>query len=98
MFVVVHLVDVKKRIIVPENFIFDLSQENLKNNGCNKNFTYLAYWSHTALGDENSAPNINCQPNFTAPISKIFPPGDDLQEACYTVRLKKFFGKFCDNF
>lgn len=40
MFVVVFLVDPKVHIVVAEEFIFNLSQQSLKNVGKNSNFKY----------------------------------------------------------
>lgn len=93
MFVVGFLVEQKRHIIVPEKFIFDLSQENLKNNGCNKNHSYLMFWAKEAFGDEESAPILDYEPKFDLTVCNIFPPNDSIQEACYIIRLKKFFGK-----
>lgn len=93
MFVVVFLISPKKRIIIPEHFVYDLCEERLKNSGCNKNHTYLIYWSKNSVGDGENAPDIDCVPNFNAPVSEIFPPENDAMEACYKVQLRSFFSK-----
>lgn len=93
MLVVVHLVKPKRRIIVPESFVFDLNEENLKNSGNNANVTYLIYWSKEALGDEKNSPNHDRLPNFNAPLSEIYPPNNGLSEACYKARLIHFCSK-----
>lgn len=92
MFVVVHLIEPKKRIIVPENFILGLSEQSLKNYGTNSNINYTVYWSKDALGDENNEPNANHETNFRLAKSNVYPP-DDLRETCYNARLKYFFSK-----
>lgn len=94
MFVVVQLIEAKKRIIIPESFIFDLHEESLKNMGCNSNHRYLIYWSKDALDDEKTVPDANCTPKFDLPLSKDYPPQNDVIETCYHAQLKHFFGKF----
>lgn len=89
MFVVVFLTDVKKHIIVPEQFIFGLDEERLKNIGRNSNFQYKIFWSENAI-DENGVPNAEYLPNFALPKCTTFPPVDD---ACYVGKLKKFFSE-----
>lgn len=94
MLVVVQLEKLKKRLIVPESFVFDLNEENLKNNGNNGHFTYLVYWSREALGDGSISPNQHCVPNFDAQASEIYPPDNGLTEACYKARLVHFCSKW----
>lgn len=93
MFVVVHLLSSKKRIILPESFIHDLSEESLKNVGVNANHKYLIYWSKNSIGDGINAPELNCVPNFSLVVSDIYPPENDAIEACYIAQLKRFFSK-----
>lgn len=93
LLVVVQLVKPKKRIIVPENFVYDLDEEKLKNVGKNGNVTYKVYWSKAALGDEKYAPNEQLIPNFNAAWCEIYPPNDDLVEACYKARIITFYSK-----
>lgn len=93
MFVVIHLLKSNKRIIIPENFIFDLCEQRLKNSGCNTNHKYLIFWSKNAIGDGENVPDIHCKPNFKAPVSSIFPPANDAIEACYEAQLRCFFSK-----
>lgn len=89
MFVVVFLTDAKEHVIVPEEFIFGLDEESLKNRGRNANFSYKIFWSENAIS-ENGVPNAQYLPNFNLPKSTEFPPVD---EACYVGKLKKLFSK-----
>lgn len=97
LFVVVYLVEPKKRIILPENFIYDLCEVSLKNNGRNSNHKYLIYWSKNAIGDGSFAPDFKIEPNFDAPLSHIYPPENDVIEACYIAQIKLFVGKKTNN-
>lgn len=94
LFVVVQLIEPKKRIIIPESFIFDLCEQSLKNVGCNSNHRYLIYWSKNVLGDETNAPDISCTPNFNLPLSIAYPPENNLIETCYNAQLKRFFSEY----
>lgn len=94
LFVVVQLLDTRKRIIIPESFIFDLCEQSIKNVGRNSNHRYLIYYSKIALGDGTSAPDVNWVPKFQLPLSKVFPPEGNLDEACYIGQLKYFFSEY----
>lgn len=74
LYVVIQLLEPRKRIIIPESFIFNLCEQSLKNVGKNSNHRYLIYYSKSALGDETSAPDVNWAPNFQLPLCKVFPP------------------------
>lgn len=89
MFVVVFLVDSKKHIIVPEEFVFDLDEESLKNKGKNPNFRYTVFWSENAL-DENGIPRAEYVPDFNLVKVIDFPP---IGDACYLGQVKKFYSK-----
>lgn len=93
MFVVVHLIEAKKRIIVPEKFILGVSEQSLKNYGTNSNRTHTVYWSKVAYGEEKSAPDDTCETDFRLAKSKIHPPKDDLIETCYDARLLYYYSK-----
>lgn len=94
LYVVVHLLEPRKRIIIPESFIFSLCEQSLKNVGKNSNHSYLIYYSKSVLGDGTSAPDVNCVPDFRLPLSKVFPPDDNSEEACYMAQLKYFFSEY----
>lgn len=87
MFVVVLLVDAKEHIIIPEEFIFGLDEQSLKNVGKNPHFRYKVFW--TPLNDEG-IPVAGYVPNFNLDKSTTFPP---VGKACYVGRIKKFFSK-----
>lgn len=90
MFVVVFLTKVKKRIVIPEQWIFDLNQQSLKNYGVNSNRNVLIFWSNSAK-DADNRPDVSYAPNFTAPFSNAYPPLHD--QACYLARLYFYRGE-----
>lgn len=93
MFVVVFLSDAKKHIIVPQEFVFGLSQQSLNNVGKNRNRQFLVFWSKKAVCAGSEIPDSKYKPNFGANVSKTFPPiGRD--EACFTAQIKYFYGKY----
>lgn len=79
----------KKNIIVPENFIYGLDVEKLKNVGRNANHKYKIFWSESAI-NENGVPNAEYLPNFDLPKCTVFPPID---EACYIGQTRKCFSE-----
>lgn len=82
-FALVRLDDVKKHVVVREDFVYDLNQEKLKNYGVNRNQKYRVFWSN----DEK------CQTaNFNANLSSVHPPIEN--EACYNATLYRFYCKF----
>lgn len=89
MFVVVFLVEPKQHIIVPENHIFGLNLESLKNIGKNGNFRYKIFWSEWAV-DADGVPDIEYIPDFDLPKRTTFPPAES---GCYVGKLKKNFSK-----
>lgn len=94
LYVVVQLLEPKQRIIIPENFIFDLCEQSLKNVGRNSNHRYLIYWSKNAIADGTNVPDINVEPNFGLPLSKVYPPENGLNESCYIAQLKYFYSEY----
>lgn len=94
LYVVIQLLEPRKRIIIPESFIFNLCEQSLKNVGKNSNHRYLIYYSKSALGDETSAPDVNWAPNFQLPLCKVFPPENNIDDACYIAQLKYFFSEY----
>lgn len=93
MFVVVLLKAIKKYIVVPEQWIYDVNEELLKNNGVNSNRDVLVFWSKNGVGI-NSCPDTNYAPNFLLEKSTIYPPPNDLIGACYIGRAIHYYGKF----
>lgn len=90
MFVVVHLKLCKKRIVVPENWLFDVNQELLKNQGVNSNRDVLIFWSKNGLVDDE--PSVEFEPNFQLDKATTFPP-PNTEAACYIGRIIRYFGK-----
>lgn len=92
MFVVVYLIDSQTHIIIPEKWICDLNEENLKNNGANSFRKHLVFWSNLAV-DENGVPNPSHEPNFRLHVTAAYPPLNGMFETCYYGRIKHFFSK-----
>lgn len=91
MLVEVIIESIKKKIVIPETWIYDINEEKLKNYGVNRNQKVLIYWSTSAI-DANGCPIDTHQPNFLAPACGQFPPADD--EACYIAYVNRYFGMF----
>lgn len=64
-FVVVHLVDAKRVVVVPENWIQDLNNAKLKNIGKNSNQNFLLFWAGT-----NNEPNVQKKTRFLCTIGE----------------------------
>lgn len=95
MLVVVYLKDSKQYTIVPEEFIYQLNERNLKNLGLNRNQNRLIYFSSEIFekiqrNDDIEPPH---EPNFSLPISFAYPLPNDLKDTCFIGRLIKFEGK-----
>lgn len=89
MFVVVYLCEPKVNIVVPQKFIYGLSQQNLNNYGKKRYQKYLIFWSKKALiGD---VPDLSYAPNFESNVCTSYPPPED--EACFFGKIKYFYGK-----
>lgn len=92
MYVVVFLCDAKKHIVVPQKFIFALSQQYLNNYGRQRTRKFLVFWSNKAFFCDE-IPDLNYKPNFSLNVSSTYPP-DGRDEACYIGQIKYFFGKY----
>lgn len=100
MFVSVYLTDAHKHTVVPQEFILDLSQVSLNNNGVNSNQSRRIFFSKElfeSLKNGEDISHMEYTPNFSIPISKIYPLTDGLGETCFIGRLKKIFGKCTKN-
>lgn len=86
-YVVVYLKRPQKYIIIRENWIQDLSNAKLKNNGRNTNQDFLVFWSGT-----NDVANFDQPPNFNALLNHIYVPTTE-EGFCYIGRVIRFFGK-----
>lgn len=79
-FIVVYLIRAQRFLVIHKNWVQDLLNAKLKNNGRNANQNFLIFWSAN-----DSVANFNVQPNFNAPLSS--------HEICYLGRIIKFFGE-----
>lgn len=85
-FVAIFLIRSKKTVVVPEEWVQELSNAKLKNNGKNSYQDFLVFWSAT-----DGKPNYLLQPNFNAPLDHEYHA--NVNEVCYIGRVKRFFGK-----
>lgn len=86
-YVVVRLKRAKRLVIMKENWIQDLLNAKLRNNGRNSNQDFLVFWSAT-----NNIANWNTPPDFNAPLTQIYEP-TSVDGVCYIGRVVKFAGK-----
>lgn len=93
MFVVVYLIEPKINIVIPEEWIFALDEEKIKNMGANSNQSYRIFYSNDA-SNENGVPNGLHAPNFNLLLMDIFPPSYDVVECCYIGRVKHFYREY----
>lgn len=89
MFVVVLIKSLKRYVVVPEEWVFDINEQSLKNNGVNRNRNVLMFWSENGIGNDNE-PDHEYKPNFTLKKETVFPPPDG--QGCYIVRMIHFYG------
>lgn len=89
MFVVVFLNGIKKYIPVVEQWIYDVDEESLKNNGANSNRNVRIFFSTIGINNDGM-PDAKYKPKFHLPISTVYPPQ---VEACFIGRIKSYFGK-----
>lgn len=85
-YVVVYLKRSQRIVIVKENFIQDLTNAKLKNNGRNSNQDFLVFWSAN-----NNVANWAAKPNFNSTLSDVYE--ETTAGVCYIGRIIKFFGK-----
>lgn len=91
MFVVIFIkFPIEKYVVVPEEWIYDINEELLKNRGVNTNRDVCVFWSKHGI-DDKSQPRADFAPNFTLPKENVFPPQND--EACYIARIIRYNGK-----
>lgn len=96
MWVLLYLVEAKKQIFVPQEWIMALDQEVLNNNGKNCNQNRRVFWSRAGINQE--IPDESIEPNFTLPVSTVFPPPMNIIETCYIARIKRFCCKYISFF
>lgn len=85
-FVVAYLIRAREFVVVPDAWIQDLNTAKLKNYGKNSNQDFLLFWSGI-----DGKPNMMQEANFNAAIMTDY--HGTIDEACYLVRIKKFFGE-----
>lgn len=94
MFVTIYLKEVKKHTVIPHQHIFELVKVNLFNKGINSNQNRLIYFSQDLfdLFKSGEVPNLlDFPPNFSIPVSNIYPLTDGVRSTCYIARLIKFW-------
>lgn len=79
-------------VIVPEEWIQDLCQENLRNYGSNNNQPHLVYINRNAV-DEHSVPIGSFPPNFGATLQRTFNQST-IDEMCLIATQVKFYGEY----
>lgn len=92
MLVLVYLVDAKKHIIIPQEWIMKFSQEALNNVGKNSNQNRRVFWSSVGMNNDEIA-DATIAPNFNLAVSTIYPPPDNTTETCYIGRIERFCGR-----
>lgn len=92
MLVVVYLMDAKKNIIIPQNWIMALDQETLNNVGKASYQNRRIFWSSHGLRHDE-IPDDSIAPNFCLPLSQTFPPSERVTETCYIARVKRYCGE-----
>lgn len=95
-FVTVFLVEAKAHTVVPKKCVYKLLQVNLDNNGLNSNQNRRIYFSKQLFEalQNDEVPEENFEPNFIAPIVTSYPLPNEVSDACYIARLKKFWRKY----
>lgn len=95
MLVVVYLVDPKKCIIIPQNWIMALNQETLNNVGKASYQSRRIFWSKHGV-NQDDIPDESITPNFHLPLSNTFPPTQNIDQTCYIARVKRYCGEYCN--
>lgn len=95
MYVVVYLRDAKCYTVIPEEFILDLDEKTVKNNGINRNQHRRIYFSKQWFENQTNGINLNksFEPKFGLPCTEVYPLANNVIEACYIGRMIKFEGK-----
>lgn len=82
MFVIVYLRVPKCYTVVPEEFIMDLKEKNVKNYGINRNQARRIYFSKEWFENQTNKVNLDQQfvPNFHLPCTALYPLANDVAE------------------
>lgn len=89
MFFVVYSIEIRKYLIIPVNWVKDLSWEKHVNRSLNRNQFYRCFYSTKEEAWKDGVPDNNFIPNFLAPIGTTFPT----EENCFVCRLAHYDGK-----
>lgn len=79
MFAVVLLIDVKKNVVVPIDWINNLDLSDTANNGINSSAALTVFYTN----------NLKTTANFLSPLRTVFVPDEP---ARYKAQIKKLFG------
>lgn len=92
MYVLVHLQNANRHIVVPESFVYELDELSTKNYGVNRNQVRLIYFSFELFEilNRNEIPNREFPPNFNLPITIEYPLPMELKETCFNGRIISF--------
>lgn len=92
MFVIIYLRVPKCYTVVPEEFIMDLKEKNLKNLGINRNQTRRIYFSKEWFENQTNKVNLDqhFEPNFRLACSALYPLANDMTETNFEGRMILF--------
>lgn len=94
MYYIAYLTDFKENIIVPQNWILNISDhlEKFINNSINSNQTFVCFYTNNnSAFDENRELKTNYPPKFNIPFGRKF--SKEPKEGLYNVQLKAFRSK-----
>lgn len=90
MFVKIYIKATKQTVVIPEEWVYGIDEEVLKNRGVNSNQDVRIFWSEN--GVINGQPDGAFKPNFSLPLCSEFPPTNG--EGCYLARQLHYYGKY----
>lgn len=90
MFVTIFIKATKQYVAIPEEWVYGINEESLKNRGVNSNQDVLIFWSENGL--VNGQPDGGYDPDFSLPLSSEFPPSNG--EGCYLARRVHYYGEY----
>lgn len=94
MLVVIYLKESKNYTIIPEEFIYCLDEQTVKNKGLNPNQKRLIYFSYDVYKKlEQNVPQ-EFVPKFHLPITNMYPLPDGLIETCFNGYMYVFRCKY----
>lgn len=92
MIVIVYLREPKCYTVVPEEFIMDLKEKNVKNYGINRNQARRIYFSKEWFENQANQVNLNQRfaPNFRLPCTTLYPLANNMVETNFEGRMILF--------